>query len=135
MRLRSLIAGIATGASGTCGAADEAVGMGLGSGLLQATLGLAVVLALIWGAAWLLRRVAPTGSASRSPIKIIAAQSLGQREKVVLVEFADNWLLLGVTPHQITSLQTLAKSVLPEPAPVAAPFARLLALAKNKRGV
>jgi flagellar protein FliO/FliZ len=107
--------------------------MGLGSGLLQATFGLAIVLGLIWGAAWLMRRIAPTGAPSRSPIKILAAQSIGQREKVVLIEFADNWLLLGVTPNQITPLQTLAKSVLPAPEPVTAPFARLLALAKSKR--
>jgi len=135
VRSQLLFSGMMTGASTACAADAPEVtsGMGLGPGLLQATVGLAVVLALIWGAAWLLRRVGGVGAPATSLIKIIAAQSLGQREKVVLVEFADNWLLLGVTPGQINALQTMPKTTLPEPTPSGAPFARLLALAKSKR--
>ena len=106
-------------------------------GLLQATFGLAIVLALIWGAAWLLRRVAPSGSGARSPIKIIASQAVGQRERVVLVEIADQWLLVGVAPGQVTALQTLVKSSLPEPSPatgqIGTQFSRLLAQALGRR--
>jgi len=135
VKSRCLFSGMMTGASTACAAESPEVtsGIGLGPGLLQATLGLAVVLALIRGAAWLLRRLGASGSPANSPIKIIAAQSLGQRERVVLIEFADNWLLLGVTPGQINALQTMPKSTLPDAAPAGAPFARLLALAKNKR--
>ena len=51
----------------------------------------------------------------RSPIKLIATQAVGQRERVVLVEVADQWLLLGVAPGQVTALQTLPKATLPDP--------------------
>ena len=75
MKLCRLMSGTMAAAS-TASAADApdvVSGMALGPGLIQATLGLAVVLALIWGAAWLLRRVGATGAAANSPIKIIAA--------------------------------------------------------------
>jgi flagellar protein FliO/FliZ len=123
-------------AAATGVAAEAAPPASLTPGLIQATLGLALVLAVIWAAAWLLRRIAPVGASSRSPIKLIATQAVGQRERVVLVEVADQWLLLGVAPGQVTALQTLPKSSLPESeprGPLAPQFSRLLALAKGKR--
>lgn len=102
-------------------------------GLLQATLGLAVVLALIWGAARLARRFSPMATTARSPIKVVATQALGQRERVVLVEVGDNWLLLGVAPGQVNALHTLPKSTLPPPATIDdTPFGKLLARARGQ---
>jgi len=116
-----------------CGAADAAEPASLAPGLLQATLGLAVVLALIWGAAWVTRRFSPQGASSRSPIKLVASQALGQRERVVLVELGESWLLLGVAPGHVSMLQTGPKSALPQLAErEATPFAKLFALAKRK---
>lgn len=112
--------------------AEPAPGVGLAPGLLQATLGLAAVLALIWGAAWLIRRVAPMTGHQHSAIKVIATQSVGQRERVVLVEIGDQWLVLGVAPGQVSALQALPKSALPAAEPLH-PFNRLLALAKARR--
>jgi len=126
----------ATAAAASTSSADSAPPASLTPGLVQATLGLALVLAVIWAAAWLLRRVAPAGGSSRSPIKLIATQAVGQRERVVLVEIADQWLLLGVAPGHVTALQTLPKTTLPDPenrSPLAPQFSRLLALAKGKR--
>jgi flagellar protein FliO/FliZ len=116
-------------------AADVAPPASFGPGLLQATVGLAVVLALIWGAAWITRRISPLGASSRSPIKLVATLALGQRERVVLVELGDQWLLLGVAPGQVNALHTGAKSTLPQTA-AADPtgFAKLLAMATRKRG-
>jgi len=127
-----LLAGALTVSSASA-AADAPAPASFAPGLLQATFGLAVVLALIWGAAWLTRRIAPTGTSSRSPIKVIATQALGQRERVVLIELGDNWLLLGVAAGQVTALHTGPKSTLPQaPTAESAPFAKFLALAKKK---
>jgi len=126
----------AAAAPAAASSSESAPPASLTPGLVQATLGLALVLGVIWAAAWLLRRVAPAGGSSRSPIKLIATQAVGQRERVVLVEIADQWLLLGVAPGQVTALQTLPKASLPDPesrSPLPPQFSRLLALAKGKR--
>jgi len=91
-----------------------------------------MVLALIWGAAWLIRRMAPLAGASHALIKVVATQAVGQRERVVLVEVADQWLLLGVAPGRVNTLQTLPKSELPASSTPAHPFGRLLARAKRE---
>jgi len=116
-----------------CIASDAPAPVSFAPGLLQATLGLAVVLALIWGAAWVARRFSPQGSSLRSPIKLVATQALGQRERVVLIELGESWLLLGVAPGQVSMLHTGPKSALPQLAErEATPFAKLLAMAKRK---
>ena len=109
--------------------AETSASISAAPGLLQTTLGLAVVLALIFGAAWLLRRVLPAGR-SGALIKIVASQPLGQRERVVLIEVGEQWLLLGVAPGTVNALQTLPKGSLPA-APAASPFARLLAATRG----
>jgi flagellar protein FliO/FliZ len=111
-----------------------APGPGMTAGLLQATLGLAVVLALIWGAAWVVRRISPTTRTVSSAIKVVATQNVGPRERVVLIEIGSQWLVIGVAPGRVNALQTLPKSVLPEDGPPPNPFGRLLARAKGGPG-
>lgn len=76
--------------------------------LFQTTLGLIIVIGLILLAAWLVRKVGPHMN-SQSIIHVITAASIGPREKVVIVEINDNWLVLGVTNNQVNLLQTLPK--------------------------
>lgn len=104
-------------------------------GLVQTLFGLAIVLALIWGAAWLLRRLNVGAPSAGSAIRVLASQALGQRERVVLVEVADQWLVLGVAPGRVSALSTLPKGTLPTAmSTTSAPFASLLARARRKRG-
>lgn len=101
-------------------------------GLLQATLGLGLVLALIWGAAWAIRRVAPgLGQQRNSVLKVIARQAVGAREHVVIVEVADRWLLLGVAAGNVRTLDTFPKVEVPESASVPHPFAQMLLRARH----
>lgn len=106
-----------------------------GGGLLQATLGLALVLGVILAVAWLAKRLAPgTLRGSGVPLTIVASQSVGQRERVVVVEVADQWLVLGVAPGRVSALSTLPKGALPTPSPSAAtPFAAALSRALGRR--
>jgi flagellar protein FliO/FliZ len=96
-------------------------------GLAQTLVGLAVVLALIFGAAWVLRRLNVGASPAGSALRLVASQPLGQRERVVLVEVADQWLVVGVAPGSVTALATLPKGELPPPPAAPLPFASLLA--------
>jgi flagellar protein FliO/FliZ len=63
----------------------------------------------------------------------VATQALGQRERVVLVEIGDDWLLLGVAPGQVSALHTGPRSALPPAeASAATTFTSLLARAMRK---
>ena len=79
-----------------------------GASLAQAGLGLFAVIALILGMAWLARRVGlvrhGTGGAA---MKVVGSLTLGARQKVVMVEVGDTWLVLGVSAGEIRPLHTL----------------------------
>jgi flagellar protein FliO/FliZ len=102
-----------------------------GASLAQTTIGLAIVLALIFGVAWLVRRVGPLAGAAGAPLRIVASQAVGQRERVVVVELGERWLVLGVAPGRVQSLVTIPRGTLPERAS-APSFASLLARASGR---
>ena len=82
--------------------------------------GLAVVIALILGVAWLLRGAQRFGLRGHGLLRIVASQALGTRERVVVVELADTWLVLGVAPGQVARLARLPRAQLPlAPLPLA----------------
>ena len=78
-------------------------------GMLQVILGLGLVLAAIAGCAWLLRRFGGLQAHGSGAIKVIGGSAVGQRERVVLVEVADTWLVIGVAPGQVTTLHSMPK--------------------------
>ncbi|CAB1370527.1 flagellar biosynthetic protein FliO [Denitratisoma oestradiolicum] len=83
----------------------------LGTGLLQMVLGFSLILALLLGSLWLLKRLsAPQGAANRL-LKVVAAIGVGPRERVVVVEVNEKWLVLGVAPGSITTLHELPRQV------------------------
>lgn len=76
--------------------------------LLKVLLGLILVLALMAGLAWLMRGANLARSKmSGNPMRIVGAVSVGTRERVMIIEVADQWLVVGVTPTQISSLATM----------------------------
>lgn len=77
--------------------------------LLQITFSLLLVLAAIIAVAWLLKRMNLAQQGTGSFLKVIGSVAIGQRERVVLVEAGDTWLVIGVGPGQIRTLHTLAK--------------------------
>ncbi len=78
-------------------------------GMLQVLLGLGLVLAAVLGSAWLLRRFSPGQIGAGGAVKVIGGVALGARERLVLVEIGETWLVLGVAPGQVNTLHTLAK--------------------------
>lgn len=91
---------------------------GLAEGLGQMLLGLAIVLGLLLGTLWLIKRLStPHGAAAG--LRVLGAVPVGPRERVVLVEVADQVLILGVTQSNVRTLHTLpaeALGTLPPPA-------------------
>ena len=78
--------------------------------VVQVVLGLAVVLALVGATAWLLKRFSSMGAASSGVIRVIGGAAVGQRERIVLVEVAGTWLLVGVAPGQVRMLHTMPRT-------------------------
>ncbi len=75
--------------------------------LLKMLLALAVVLGLLWGFAALLKRFQAPSLQAKSGLKLVSTFSLGQREKLVVVQVGEEQLLLGVTSSAISNLHTL----------------------------
>ncbi len=78
------------------------------AGFLQAGLGLAAVLALIVLCGWAARRLGLRQPGNGRMLKVVASTMVGQRERVVVVEVGDAWLVLGVAAGQVRALHTMA---------------------------
>ena len=92
---------------------------GLTEGLGQMLLGLVIVLGLLLGTLWLIKRLStPHGAAAG--LRVLGAVSVGPRERVVLVEVADQVLILGVTQSSVRTLHTLPAAALGESLPAPA---------------
>lgn len=76
--------------------------------LLQTTLGLLFVIGLLFALVWLLKRLGFTNQQKRGGFyKVLATSALGPREKIILVEVGDTWLMLGMTSSSITTLHSM----------------------------
>jgi flagellar protein FliO/FliZ len=108
---------------------------------MQIILSLFLVLAAIVLAAWLLKRMNVAQQGAGQQLKVLGGVSIGQRERIVLVEVGSTWLLVGVGPGQIRTLHTLprmedaeaADSPPGEAPPSGNTFARLLAPLLDRR--
>ena len=89
----------------------------LGASALQMALGLLFVLAMLFAFMWLLKILGqPRGSFS-GLLRVVAAIAVGARERVVVVEVGDSWLVLGVAPGQVAALAEIPRQETPPPPP------------------
>ena len=78
--------------------------------LVQISFSLLMVLACILAVAWLLKRMNVAQQSTGNLLKVIGSVAIGQRERVVLLEIENTWLLVGVGPGQIRTLHQMEKS-------------------------
>jgi flagellar protein FliO/FliZ len=71
--------------------------------MMQGLVGLVIVVGLIFAAAWVMKKVAPRNRSS-GVVQVVGGASVGPREKVVVVRFGHQTLLLGVAPGQVSLL-------------------------------
>ena len=76
--------------------------------LVQVVLALLVVLAAIGFFAWLLRRMSP-GLDAAGGMRVIGGVMVGPRERLVMVEVGDTWLLLGVASGGVSLVHTMPR--------------------------
>jgi flagellar protein FliO/FliZ len=72
-------------------------------GMLRVCASLGVVIALILGAGWLLRRL-QGGVVRGGHLRAIESVAVGMKERVVLVQAGDKQLLVGVAPGNVRTL-------------------------------
>jgi flagellar protein FliO/FliZ len=70
---------------------------------------LGLVLAAIAAFAWLLRRMTPGAIGSRGWVRVVGGAMVGPKERVVLVEIGETWLVVGVAAASVNLLHTLPK--------------------------
>ncbi len=90
-------------------AANEAPASSTYGALLQGLFGLLLVLAALAAFFWFLRRFSPGQNAAQGAVKVIGGVMLGPRERLVVVEVGETWLLLGVGGGQVSTLHTLPR--------------------------
>ena len=84
-----------------------------GSSIVQMLLGLGLVLAMLVGSLWLLKRLSVPRGPGSSLMRVVAGIPVGQRERVVLLEIGSTWLVLGVAQGQVSTLAEVPRQELP----------------------
>lgn len=102
--------------------AAENPGPGTGT-YIQAMLALLFIVALLLGAAWLARKLSGGKGFGQGGMKILGGVALGPRERIVLIEAGDTWLVIGIVPGQIRTLHRMPRTALPSDTPEAPPTA------------
>ena len=81
--------------------------------VIQVLFGLLLVVALMMAAAWLMKRFGGARLGTTAAVKIIGGTSVGGRERVMVVEVGDAWIVVGVAPGRVNSLATLPRQETP----------------------
>lgn len=79
---------------------------------LQMVLGLLLVLLVIFGLAWIIRRMGQFTAPSNGQVRILGGVSVGQREKVVVIQVGTTQLVVGVAPGQVNALHVFDEPAL-----------------------
>ena len=89
--------------------------------------GLVAVLAVILFSGWIARRVQGLGGVNTQALKVVAVMSVGQKERVALVEVGGKQILIGVTPQSVRTLHVFDEPVVTGAQPASSSdFARKL---------
>ncbi|GAA5234018.1 hypothetical protein GCM10025795_22820 [Verticiella sediminum] len=106
LRRATVLAVLAAPGHAAAAAATAAPDVGLD--LTRALFALAIVLVLLFACAWVARR---SGFARRvssgMPVKVVGSMSVGPRERILMLQVDDTWLVVGVTSGGMQTLHTL----------------------------
>ena len=89
-------------------------------------LGLVAVIAVIYGCAWIIRRMNGMTGMNNNAIKVVSVMAIGTRERIALIEVGGQQILLGVTPSAIRTLHVFDEPVVDADNASSGEFARRL---------
>lgn len=76
--------------------------------VLQIATGLVLVVSMILGAAWFLRRFGRFQGGGSGELRLVGGLHLGQRERIVIVQAGSDRLVVGLSPGCIRTLHVMA---------------------------
>jgi flagellar biosynthetic protein FliO len=105
--------------------ADPALAPSATGSLLTTVFSLILVLGLLVGLAWLLKRFGPRSITGGANVKLVGALSVGARERILVVEVGEQWIVVGASPGRMNALATMPRQESLElpPSPNALPTA------------
>ncbi|WP_229445473.1 flagellar biosynthetic protein FliO [Massilia sp. Leaf139] len=77
--------------------------------LLQTIFALVLVLALLAALAWAAKRWGPRVTGSSANLRMVGALNIGGRERILVVEVGDQWIVVGASPGRVNALATMPK--------------------------
>ena len=99
---------VATGGLLLASSPAWAAAPGAAGGMLTVLMSLALILGGFVAVAWFARRYLP-GLGAQGAVRVVGTTPVGTRERVVVVEVDNTWLLLGVGGGNVRLLHTLPK--------------------------
>ena len=88
----------------------------------QVIASLALVIGLLFGSLWIMRRVNGVGQAVGGQMRVVSSLGLGQRERAVLVSVGEQQILLGVAPGRVAALHVFDEPAVAQETSPAAPL-------------
>lgn len=77
--------------------------------LIQTILALCAVLGLLALLAWFMKRYGPKAAAGAAHVRLVGALNLGGRERIMVVEVGDQWIVVGASPGRVNALATMPR--------------------------
>lgn len=96
-------------AAAPAAAIDPALAPTATGSLLTTVFSLILVLGLLVGLAWLLKRFGPKTITGGANVKLVGALSVGARERILVVEVGEQWIVVGASPGRMNALATLPR--------------------------
>ena len=80
---------------------------------MEMLLGLSLIIGVLFFGAYFLRKLNGGRSFGNSgPLRVVGGLMISTRERIVLIEVGDTWIVIGIAPGQIKTLHTLPKGEL-----------------------
>lgn len=77
--------------------------------LLQTLFALIAVLAVLGALAWFLKRYGPKAGGGTASLRVVGSLNLGGRERLLVVEVGDQWIVVGASPGRVNALATMPR--------------------------
>ncbi|KQX97051.1 flagellar biosynthesis protein FliO [Massilia sp. Root133] len=77
--------------------------------LLQTLFALILVLAVLGALAWFLKRYGPKVGGGNANLRVVGSLNLGGRERIMVVEVGNEWIVVGASPGRINALATMPR--------------------------
>lgn len=82
------------------------------SQIMQIITSLLLVVGIIFAGAWFFRRYGRLHGMLNDDMKVVAGISVGQREKVIILQAGETQIMLGVSPGRIQALHVFDEPVI-----------------------